>query len=61
MCTEKQQELLNGNIERVGFTSVAEKIKLLKGASLELDSKEGEGTKITIIVPGVKTYESYPS
>lgn len=61
MCTEKQQELLNGNSKRVGFTNVAEKIKILKGASLELDSKEGEGTKITIIIPEVKSYESHLS
>lgn len=61
MSIEKQQKLLDGNSERVGFKNIVEKIKILKGASIELESREGEGTKITIIVPEVKSYESYLS
>lgn len=59
MSIDKQQELLNGNSERVGFINVFEKLKRLKGATLELESKEGEGTKIKIIIPEVKYHESY--
>lgn len=58
---EKQRKLIEGNSERLGFRNIVEKLKILKGASIELESEEGKGTKITILVPEVKSYESYIS
>ncbi|WP_353095068.1 ATP-binding protein [Tissierella praeacuta] len=59
MPIEKQQELLKGNSQRVGFTNVLKKIKILKGAELTLESKIDEGTKVKIVIPEVKYHESY--
>lgn len=59
MTYEKQQEILRGNNQRVGFTNVVEKIKILKGATLSLESKLGEGTKVEIVIPEVRYNEDH--
>lgn len=51
---EKQQELLEGKNNRIGFTNPLKKLTLIKGATFQLDSLEGKGTKITIRLPEVK-------
>lgn len=61
MNDEKQEELLSGGSERLGFRNVMEKIKIIKGARLELESKESEGTKIRITIPEVSYDASYIS
>ncbi|WP_397538134.1 ATP-binding protein [Rummeliibacillus pycnus] len=55
---EKQQELLSGKNERLGFTNPFNKLSLIKGASFRLDSEEGKGTEITIRIPEIKDKES---
>ncbi|WP_144512799.1 ATP-binding protein [Bacillus sp. FJAT-22090] len=55
---EKQQELLEGKNNRIGFTNPLKKLTLIKGATFQLDSEEGKGTKITIRLPEVKNNES---
>ncbi|GGA20640.1 histidine kinase [Psychrobacillus lasiicapitis] len=55
---EKQQELLEGKNNRIGFTNPLKKLTLIKGATFQLESIEGEGTKITIRMPEVKNNES---
>lgn len=47
----KQKELTNDKNKRIGFINPLKKISLIKGATFELDSKEGMGTKITILLP----------
>ena len=59
MTFEKQQEILKGNSQRVGFTNVVKKIKILKGATLTLESKLGEGTIVEIVIPEVKYNENH--
>ncbi|MFC7688104.1 ATP-binding protein [Ureibacillus sp. GCM10028918] len=51
---EKQTELFNGRNSRVGFTNPFKKLKLIKKASFTLESEEGIGTKITILLPRKK-------
>ncbi len=58
MTEEKQKKLLSGTSDRLGFKNVMEKIKMIKGAQLQLYSKEMKGTTITIKVPEVKKYAS---
>lgn len=58
MTFEKQQELLRTNNKGIGFRSVVERIKILKGAKLTLESKINEGTRISIVIPEVKYDES---
>jgi Putative regulator of cell autolysis len=48
---KKQQELLSGKNKRVGFTNPLNKLSLMKGATFQLESEEGQGTKITIHLP----------
>ena len=55
---EKQQELLNGKNNRIGFTNPLKKLTLIKGATFQLDSVEGKGTKITIRLPEVNNNEN---
>ena len=59
MTFENQQELLRGDNKGIGFRNVVERIKILKGARLTLESKLEEGTKVKIVIPEVKQYESY--
>lgn len=59
MTDGQVEELLKGNGEGIGFKNVMERIKILKGASLTLNSKVGEGTEIKIIIPEVKSNEDY--
>lgn len=59
MTLEKQEELLTGDNKGIGFKNVMERIKILKGAKLTLESKIGEGTKVKIIIPEVKNHENY--
>lgn len=54
---EKQQKLLSGKNERLGFTNPFNKLSLIKEASFQLESEEGKGTKITIRIPEVKDKE----
>jgi len=56
---EKQNELLNEKSNRIGFSNTFQKLKLVKMSTFTLDSKEGIGTKITIILPEVKFNESH--
>lgn len=51
---QKQLELMKGRNSRVGFTNPFKKLKLIKRSSFTLESEEGVGTKITILLPGVK-------
>lgn len=58
MTSEKQEELLGINSKGIGFRSVIERIKILKGAKLTLESKLNEGTRISIVIPEVSYDES---
>lgn len=51
---EKQKELLNERNTRIGFTNPFKKLKLIKNAKFKLESTEGSGTKIVILLPEVK-------
>ena len=55
---EKQKEILEGKNERIGFYNVVKKIKLIKESRFYLESEEGNGTVITIILPEVILNES---
>lgn len=55
---DKQQELLDGKNGRIGFNNPLKKLTLIKGATFQLESVEGKGTKITIRLPEVKNNES---
>lgn len=57
MTLEKQEELLRGHGKGIGFKNLIERIKILRGANIILESKLDEGTKIEIIIPEVKYYE----
>ncbi len=48
---EQKEALLNG--DGIGFVNAFNKLKLLKNAEFKLESQEGKGTKITIILPEV--------
>lgn len=50
MSPEQQSKLLKGQSNRLGFLNPFNKIRLFKNSKFELDSKEGEGTKITIFL-----------
>ncbi|HLS53118.1 MAG TPA: histidine kinase, partial [Tissierellaceae bacterium] len=52
MSKEKKDQLLAGNSEGVGFKNVLKKIQRIKNASIELESRESEGTRVIIIMPG---------
>ncbi len=52
---DKQKELLNGRNNRIGFTNPLKKLRLIKNASFKLESMEGNGTKISIKLPEVKS------
>ncbi|AFS79104.1 two-component system sensor histidine kinase [Gottschalkia acidurici 9a] len=54
---EKQRELLSGKSQRIGFSNVMNKIKILKGAELTLESKPYEYTRVKIIIPETKNHE----
>lgn len=58
MTFEKQQELLSGKSKGIGFKNVMERIKILKGATLILESKLEEGTRVKIVIPEVKNHEN---
>lgn len=58
MTLEQQEELLRGHGKGIGFKNVVERIKILRGANLILESKLDKGTKVEIIIPEVKDYES---
>ncbi|WP_100402264.1 hybrid sensor histidine kinase/response regulator [Bacillus sp. FJAT-42315] len=47
----EQQRLMNKQNPRIGFSNPFKKIKLMKNASFQLLSKEGEGTTIMISLP----------
>jgi len=55
---EKQQELLEGKNNRIGFNNPLKKLSLIKGVTLHLESEEGKGTKITIRLPEVNNNEN---
>lgn len=59
MSEEKVQSLLNENGETagIGFVNSFRKLQLVKGTQFQLESKEGKGTKVTIILPGGKEDE----
>ena len=56
---EKQQELLRGRNERLGFTNPFRKLSLLKGTRFELNSEAGKGT--TIIIHMLEIRDNRPS
>lgn len=58
MSDEKQQQLLGGSSKRLGFSNVMKKINAQRRASITLESWQDEGTKISIVVPEAKEYES---
>ncbi|WP_214626994.1 ATP-binding protein [Paenibacillus agaridevorans] len=45
---EKQQELMHGKSEGLGFMNPFRKLSLIKGASFDMHSEEGKGTTIII-------------
>lgn len=51
---EKQQELLRGRNERLGFTNPFRKLSLIKGARFQLNSEMGKGTTIIIHMLEIK-------
>lgn len=51
MSEEKLEEVLGGRSNSIAFKNVMEKIKRIKGATLELESKELKGTTIKITIP----------
>ncbi|HWI47356.1 MAG TPA: ATP-binding protein [Rummeliibacillus sp.] len=55
---QKQEELLNERGTRIGFSNPFRKLKLIKKATFSLESTEGKGTRITIILPEVGYDES---
>lgn len=61
MTLEKQEELISGRSQGMGFKNVMNRMKILKNARLTLDSKIGEGTKIKIIIPEVENHENHLS
>ncbi|MEK3888754.1 ATP-binding protein [Bacillus sp. FSL K6-3431] len=56
---DKKVELLNEKNDGIGFTNTFKKLKLMKKAKFSLESDEGKGTKVTIILPEVKHNEGY--
>ncbi|MEY9975524.1 ATP-binding protein [Lysinibacillus sp. RC79] len=48
---KKLQQLINEESSRIGFTNPLKKFKLMKNASLRLNSEEGKGTTILILLP----------
>lgn len=52
---EKQQELLTGDYQRIGFSNVVKKVRLLKFSNIWIESSESTGTCITIYIS--KEYE----
>ncbi|MGN7478724.1 ATP-binding protein [Solibacillus silvestris] len=51
MSEDKLQQLLSGKGSRIGFTNPWKKFDLLKNVSMNLNSKEGQGTTIIILLP----------
>ncbi|QTH40697.1 response regulator [Cohnella sp. LGH] len=51
---EKQQELLRGRNERLGFTNPFRKLALVKGTRFQLNSEMGKGTTIIIHMHEIK-------
>ncbi|MCS0788060.1 ATP-binding protein [Cytobacillus firmus] len=51
MSKEKQKQLFRGYNHRIGFINPYTKVKLIKNATFELISEEGEGTKVIITLP----------
>ena len=58
MDVNKQKEILSGKNNRIGFKNSLEKIKMMRNASVHMESQQNQGTKIIIKIPEVKTYES---
>lgn len=48
---KKLQQLMNEESSRIGFTNPFKKFKLMKNVSLRLNSEEGKGTTILILLP----------
>ena len=59
MTYREQEKLLRSDSDGIGFRSVLERIKILKGADLTLESKENIGTRVTILIPEVKNDKDY--
>jgi sensor histidine kinase YesM len=54
---EKQQELLHGRNERLGFTNPFRKLSLIRGARFQMNSEVGKGTTIIIHMLEIKVRE----
>ncbi len=51
MTKARQGEIIRGESDRVGLRNTMEKIKIIKGASFDLESSPDEGTRISILIP----------
>ena len=57
MSSKKKKQLLEGQERGIGFKNVMERIKILKGSDLTLESAPDKGTRVKIIIPEVKKYD----
>lgn len=55
----KKAELLNEGNDEIGFSNIFKRLKLMKRVKFSLESVEGAGTKVTIILQGVQNNEGY--
>ncbi|AFS79107.1 two-component system signal transduction histidine kinase [Gottschalkia acidurici 9a] len=55
ICEEQQKKILSNKNGSIGFSNVFKKLKLIKKSKFLLDSKEGYGTTITIILSEVRS------
>lgn len=58
MSQAKQQQLIKAETNGIGFINAMKKLRLIKHTKFSLESENGEGTKITMIIPGGESDES---
>lgn len=58
MSKAKQEELLGEKNQRIGFSNVLRKIRLMKNSDLTLESAEGKGTCITICLKDIEIHKA---
>ncbi|NLI89639.1 MAG: histidine kinase [Epulopiscium sp.] len=51
MTEDERGKLLKGESKGIGFSNVINKIKMIKGASIDIESNLGKGTKVSIVIP----------
>ena len=59
MSEEQVKNILEGKASGLGLKNTFEKLKILRNASFEINSKIGKGTRIRIILPEVKIESNY--